>query len=102
MAETLLTVGQSATAVSHYLRALELWRGVNDKRRVAFASYGLAVLFEEQGRLGAALNAKEDAMETVREVQDQIGLAQILGGYAAALDLLGRPAAAQKNLQEAL
>ena len=102
MADALASVGQYDQAVSHYLRSLELWRGINDKRRVAFASYGLGTVFEEQGRLGPALEAESDALKTIRELQDRIGMAEMEGGYAEALILLGRGEEAQKSLEEAI
>ncbi len=102
IADTLVKFGQYDQALPHYLRALELWRKLNDKRRAAFTSYGLGNLFEQQGRLGAALSAKQEALSTIRDVQDKIGMAEMLGGYGSALNLLGRGEEAQKSLEEAL
>src|SRR5205814_95564 len=85
IADALVKFGRYDQALTHYLRSLELWRSVNDLRRAAFTSYGLGNLFEQQGRLGAALNAKQEALKTIRDVQDRIGMAEILGGYANSL-----------------
>src|SRR5438094_3177973 len=102
MADVLAKVGQFDQALKHYLTALEVWRRVNDKRREAYTSYGLGNVFEQQGRLGAALNAKAEALKAIREVQDRTGMAEMVGGYAASLNLLGRGEEAQKSLDEAL
>jgi tetratricopeptide (TPR) repeat protein len=102
MADVLAKVGQFDQALKHYLTALEVWRRVNDKRREAYTSYGLGNVFEQQGRLGAALNAKAEALKAIREVQDRTGTAEMAGGYADSLNLLGRGEEAQKSLDEAM
>jgi tetratricopeptide (TPR) repeat protein len=102
LAETLTKLGQYDQALPHYMKALELWRGLKDKRREAYASYGLGNLFEQQGRLGAALDAIAEALKTIREVQDKVGTAKMLGGYGNSLTLLGKKADAEKSLGEAV
>ncbi len=110
MAETLYNLAdayaQSARydeALAHYLRALELWRSTDTKEGVAVASNGMGVLFAYQGRFGAALSAQQEALKTMRELQQRsFWLGEILAAYGNALSLVGRSQEAEKTLQEAL
>jgi tetratricopeptide (TPR) repeat protein len=110
MAETLYNLGdayaQSARydeALDHYMRALQLWRSVGNKEGVAVASTGMGTLFTYQGRFGAALSAQEEALKTIRELQQRnFWLGEILAGYGNALSLVGRGGDAEKPLEEAL
>ncbi len=110
MAETLYNLAdayaQSARydeALDHYMRALELWRSVGNKEGVAVASNGMGTLFTYQGRFGAALSAQEEALKTIRELQQRnFWLGEILAGYGNALSLVGRSGDAEKPLEEAL
>jgi tetratricopeptide (TPR) repeat protein/predicted Ser/Thr protein kinase len=90
-------------ALTHYLRALELWRGAGEKEGVAVASNGMGILFAYQGRFGAALSAQEEALKTMRELQQRsYWLGEILAAYGNALSLAGRDQEAAENLQEAI
>jgi tetratricopeptide (TPR) repeat protein len=103
LAETSTKMGQYDQALSQYLRALDLRRGAGDKRGAAIESYGMGTLFGYQGRYGAALTSKEEALKTFRELQDRsFWLAEILSGYGSSLSEIGRFEEAQKNLDEAL
>ena len=103
LAEANTNMGQYEQALAQYFRALELLRGVGNKRRAAIESYSMGTLFEYQGRYGAAVNAKEEALKTFRELQDRsFWMAEILGGYGNALALIGRGDEAQKSLEEGL
>ena len=63
----------------------------------------MGTVFEEQGRYGAALKAKEDAFHTMQELNEQgYWMAFIRSGYGDALNLVGRGEEAQKHLQAAL
>jgi serine/threonine protein kinase/tetratricopeptide (TPR) repeat protein len=96
-------MGQNDQAVEQFLRALDLRRSSGDKRWAAIESSSLGTLFGDQGRYGAALSAQEDALKTLRELQDRsIWLPQILGWYGNALAQLGRSDDAQKSLEEAM
>jgi len=96
-------MGQNDQAVEQFLRALDLRRSAGDKRWAAIESSSLGTLFGDQGRYGAALSAQEDALKTLRELQDRsIWLPQILGWYGNALAQLGRSDDAQKSLEEAM
>ena len=103
LAETSVRMGQYDQAVKEYMRALELWRSINDVRGAAMESYSLGTLFEFQGRFGAALTSKQDALKTFRDLKDRtLWMAEILGGYGEALTLAGRGEEAQPYLDEAL
>ncbi len=103
LAETFSSMGQYDRALTNYLRALELFRSKGDKLRAAIVSHSMGILFEYQGRYGAALSSKEDALKTLRQVQERgRWMAEVLSGYGHALSQVGRYQEAQKNLEEAL
>lgn len=103
IAETSAKMGQYDQAVTQYMRALDLRRSLGDPRGAAIESYSLGTLFEYQGRLGAALNAKQEALKTFTELKDRtFWMAEILGGYGAGLVQAGRGDEAQKYLDDAL
>ena len=103
IAETNARMGQYDQALSQYLRALDLYRSTGDKRGAAINSYGMGMVFGDQGRLGAALNSKQEALKTFRELQDRSPMmAGILSGYGGALAEVGQWDEAQKTLNEAL
>ena len=63
----------------------------------------MGTIFEYQGRYGAALKSKEEALKTYRELQDRsFWMAEILSGYGNSLSQVGRMDEAQKNLTEAM
>ena len=96
-------MGQNDQAVEQFLRALDLRRNTGDKRWAAIEGSSLGSLFGDQGRYGAALSAEEDALKTLRELQDRsIWLPQILSWYGKALAQVGRSDDAQKSLEEAM
>ena len=74
-----------------------------DTRREAIQAYGIGTLFEYEGRYGAALGAKEDALKAFRELQDGgFWMVEILSGTGHSQAMLGRSEAAQTQLVEAL
>src|SRR5208282_2763985 len=96
-------MGQYDQAISYYMRALDLWRGMNDPRGAAKESYSLGTLFDYQGRFGAAVNSKQDALKTFRDLKDRtFWMAEMLGGSAEALILAGRGDEVKSSLEEAL
>jgi tetratricopeptide (TPR) repeat protein len=103
VAETSARMGQYDQAVTDYMQALELRRSINDARGGAIESYSMGTLFDYQGRFGAAINSKQDALTTFRDLKDRsIWMAEITGGYAEALTLAGRGQESQPYLDEAL
>jgi tetratricopeptide (TPR) repeat protein len=80
-----------------------LRRNMNDPRGAAIESYSLGTLFDYQGRFGAAVNSKQDALKTFRDLKDRtFWMAEMLGGYGKALILAGRGNEAKSYLDEAL
>jgi serine/threonine protein kinase/tetratricopeptide (TPR) repeat protein len=103
LAEAQAKLGQYEPAVKQYLRALDLRRSSNDTRGAAIESYSLGAIFDLQGRYGAALSAKQEALKTFRELKDRTFWAvEILSGYGEGLILAGRGAEAKAPLDEAL
>jgi eukaryotic-like serine/threonine-protein kinase len=103
LGDTSAEMGQYEQAISYYLRALDLRRSMNDTRGAAIESYGLGRLFDYQGRFGAAIKSKQDALKTFRDIKDKtFWMAKILGGCAESLILAGRGDEATSNLEEGL
>jgi tetratricopeptide (TPR) repeat protein/predicted Ser/Thr protein kinase len=103
LAETSLNVGEYDAALAQYLRALEINRNSGDKRRAAIESYSIGTLFENQGRYGAGVSSKEEALKSFRGLQDRsFWMGEILSGYGHVLEGAGRHEEAQKILDEAL
>jgi tetratricopeptide (TPR) repeat protein len=96
-------MGQFDQALAQYLRALGLYRSAGSKADAAIESHSTAMVFEYQGRYGAALKAEEEALKVFRGLQDRgFWMGDILSGYGNALSLVGRSGEAQKKLDEAL
>ena len=103
LAETSVKMGEYDQAFSQYRRALDLRRSMNDVRGAGIESYTLGVLLGYQGRYGAAINSKQDALKTFQDLKDKTyWMAEILGGYAQALVLAGRGDEAKTYLDGAL
>ena len=64
----------------------------------------MGTIFDYQGRYGAAVKAKGEALQTFRDlkVSGIAGSARSLSGYGNSLSLAGRLAEAEKILAEAL
>jgi len=89
--------------VEQYLRALDLRRKANDKRGGAIESASLGVLFGYQGRYGAALSSAQDALKTMRDINEKgQWLGEVLMDYGRAQAQIGRSDDARKSLAEAL
>jgi serine/threonine protein kinase/tetratricopeptide (TPR) repeat protein len=103
LGDTSSKMGQYDQALQQYLRALDLRRSTGDKRGAALESSSMGILFGYQGRYGAAVSAEEDALKTIRELQERgYWLAEILGYHGNALAQVGRSEDAQKSLDEAM
>jgi len=103
LAESQAKLGQYELGVKQYLRALELRRAGNDTRGAAIESYSLGAIFGLQGRYGAALSSKQEALKTFDDLKDRtFWSAEILSGYAEALILAGRGNEAKDSLEKAL
>ena len=103
LAETSVKMGEYDQAYSQYMRALELRRSINDVRGAGIESYTLGVVLGYQGRLGAAVKSKQDALKIFQDLKDRTYyMAEIEGGYAQALVLAGRGDEAKPYLDDAL
>jgi tetratricopeptide (TPR) repeat protein len=103
LGETLAKMGKYDQALTRYLRALDLRRSDGDTRSAAIESYSIGTIFDYQGRYGAAIKSKGEALQAFRELkQREYWLGEILSGAGYSLALGGRAAEASKSLDEAL
>jgi eukaryotic-like serine/threonine-protein kinase len=103
LGETLGDIADYDQALQYYVRALDIRRSSGDKLGSAIESSGMGTMFAYQGRYGAALSAEEDAVKTVRDIQEHgFWFTNILGAYGRALAEVGRSDDAQKALDEAI
>ena len=103
LAETLNKMGRYDQALSRYLRALELRRTGADKKGAALESFSMGAIFDQQGRYGAAVKSKGEALHVYRALQQKdVWLGEILSGYGNSLALAGRVDEAAASLEEAL
>ena len=85
LAEVSVRTGAYEPAQGQYLKALELWRKVGNQRA---AGLELNDLGEDsvQGRFGAAIDSKAEALKLVREIAERdSSLPKVLGSYGGAL-----------------
>jgi eukaryotic-like serine/threonine-protein kinase len=103
LGDTSVDMGQYDKAVAYYLRALDLRRSMDDQRGAAIESNSLGILFDYQGRFGAAIKSQQDALKTFRDMKDRsIWMARILNATAEALILAGRGNEARSEMDESL
>jgi eukaryotic-like serine/threonine-protein kinase len=103
LAETDAALGLYDQAIDRYHSALDLQRKADNKQGIALENSGLGTIYGMQGRYGAALSAKEEAVKLLRDINDQtVAMVDVLGGYGSALASVGRADDARKNLQDAL
>jgi serine/threonine protein kinase/tetratricopeptide (TPR) repeat protein len=103
LAITYEDLGQYDQALSNFERAIDLYRKAGDKRGMAMQSYTIGRLFGYQGRLGAAINATQEALKTFTELQDRTyWMTEVTSSYGMALAEVGRFDDAQKPLDDAL
>ena len=96
-------MGDYNQAVTQYMRALELHRGMDDVRGAAIDSYSLGVMFDYQGRFGAAVNSKQEALKSLQDLKDKSAtMTEIEGGYGESLVLAARGDEAKSPLEDAL
>ena len=103
LGETFTKMGRFDQSLQHYLKALEYRRTAGDRRGAAIETYGTGTVFDFQGRYGAAVKAKEEALNAYRDAKvKDVWLGEILAGYGNSLSLSGRTQDAVKPLDEAL
>ena len=73
------------------MRAIELSREADDKRREAIASLGLGVLYAFQGRYGAALESDGQALKKWQELKERSSeVVQTRSEYGLVLSMVAR------------
>jgi len=103
LAETDISLGLYDQAIERYHRALDLRRQSDNKKMIAIETSGLGSVFGFQGRYGAALASKEEALKILRDINDQsFWMADTLADYGNALAAVRRADEARKNLEDAL
>jgi eukaryotic-like serine/threonine-protein kinase len=96
-------LGQYDQAMTAYIRGLDLYHKAGNDQGAAIMSHSMALVFEYQGRLGAAVGALQDAVKAFRELGDRSStMAESLSDLAGALARVGRGAESAKLLDEAL
>ncbi|HTU32763.1 MAG TPA: tetratricopeptide repeat protein, partial [Candidatus Acidoferrum sp.] len=96
-------MGQYDTALADYERALDLDRKIGDKRGAAIELYAMGTIFGDQGRLGAAVNVRQEALKNFTDLGDRtFWMAEALSGYGKSLADAGRFDDAQKPLTDGL
>jgi tetratricopeptide (TPR) repeat protein len=85
-----------------YQRAIELFRGEEDARGVAFASYFLGCSQLRSGAVDAAVATIGDALSQIRAVGDQRMEGRALTSLGEALERLSDPLGAQRALDSAI
>ena len=96
-------MGEYDQAVAQYMHALELHRNMDDLRGAALDSYSLGVMFDYQGRFGAAVNSKQDALKSLRDLKDNSAtMTEVEGGYGKSLVLAGRGEEGKASVDHAL
>ena len=101
LSEAYTATGQYEQSMTGLMRALELARTAGDAHIVAVVSHQIGLVFEYQGRFGAAVKSMQDAVKSFRQ-QGETGLdmAEFLNGLSGALARAGRNDEAAAPLEE--
>jgi eukaryotic-like serine/threonine-protein kinase len=103
LGDTSANMGQYDQAISYYLRAIDLRRQMNDQRGAAIESESLGIIFDYQGRFGAAVKSEQDALKTFQGLNDQSDwMPRMMDASAEALILAGRGDEAKSDIEEAV
>ncbi len=95
-------LGHYDEALAQYLKALDLHRQIDDTRGTALDAYDMGTVFQYQGRYGAALKAREDALKSFRSGKEHsFWMVESLSGYGQSLAQVGREDDARRALDEA-
>jgi tetratricopeptide (TPR) repeat protein len=96
-------MGQFDEALKQYLKALETGAVLAIRAMLRLRRNDMGTVFQYQGRYGAALKAREDALKTFRDLKDRsYWMAEILSGYGLSLAQVGRSDEAKQSLEQAM
>jgi eukaryotic-like serine/threonine-protein kinase len=102
LSEAYTATGQYEQAMTGLMRALELGRKAGNAQIVALVSHQIGLVFEYQGRFGAAVKSMQDAVKNFREQgENGLNMAELLNDLSAALARAGRGDEAAAPLDEA-
>jgi serine/threonine protein kinase/tetratricopeptide (TPR) repeat protein len=103
LGDTSANMGQYDHAISYYLRALDLRRQINDQRGAAIESESLGILFDYQGRFGAAVKSEQEALQAFQKLNENSPwMPRMMDASAEALILAGRGDEAQSGIEESV
>jgi tetratricopeptide (TPR) repeat protein len=102
LSEAYTNAGQYDQAMTALMRALELTRKVGDARGAAIISRQTGLVFEYQGRFGAAVKSMQDAVKSFRQQgENGLDMGSFLNDLSGALVQAGRGDEAAASLDEA-
>jgi eukaryotic-like serine/threonine-protein kinase len=102
LSEAYTATGQYEQAMTGLMRALELGRSAGDAHSVAVVSRQIGLVFEYQGRFGAAVKSIQDAVKSFRQQgENGLDMAEFLNGLSGALARAGRSDEVAAPLEEA-
>jgi eukaryotic-like serine/threonine-protein kinase len=102
LGEVYCATGDYNKALSSFLSALDVSRKANDVWNAAAESDEIGKVFRYEGRLGAAVNAFQDAVKGYQAVGNQsLDMAEALTDLADSLALAGRGSESAKPLEQA-
>jgi len=88
--------------MTSFMRGLDLYRKSGNNLSAAGMSHSIGLVFQYQGRIGAAVSTLQDAVKTFRDLGDRSGnTAQALADLADALAQAGRGGESPKLVDEA-
>jgi tetratricopeptide (TPR) repeat protein len=84
------------------MRSLDLWRKAGNARGAAYESHDIGLVFQYQGRFGAAVSAMQDAVNGYRAAGDRSSdMVELLNDLADTLAQSGRASESEPLLREA-
>ena len=103
LGDTAANMGQYDHAISYYLRALDMRRQMNDQRGAAIESESLGILFDYQGRFGAALKSEQEALQAFQKLNENSPwMPRMMDAWSEALILAGRGDEAKPTLEDSV
>ncbi|WP_329111052.1 tetratricopeptide repeat protein [Micromonospora sp. NBC_01699] len=96
------TLGQLDAAISHYRDSVAILERIDDQWSVAWASYPLALAYQQAGQLDQARRQHQRALDLFRRFDDRRSEGLTLAALGDTLDATGQPDEARRYRQEAL